>query len=126
MKAKDIMNKKVVVLRDDFPVSKVAQFLIRKRLSGAPVVNKNGCPVGFLSERDMMKAACDIKNFTKKRAGDIMTCRLYSVDPEMPAEKIIGIFNKKPYRFIPVIKKKKVLGIVSRKDVIDRIMGQYY
>jgi len=126
MKVKDIMHKRVVTLSGSMDVQSIAKVLTTKKITGAPVVDKKGCLIGFLSERDMMKAACDIKNFRKKKAENIMTRKIYTVQPEMAVERIAQVFDRRNYRTIPVVKKDKIVGIIKRSDIIDRILGEYY
>ncbi|MDD4203441.1 MAG: CBS domain-containing protein, partial [Candidatus Omnitrophica bacterium] len=126
MQAKNIMDKKVVVLKDNFTIDKIADLLVKKKVTGAPVVNANGKFIGFISEHDVMKAARNTKTIHKKRAKDIMVHNVLVVSPDTPVEKLIEVFNEKEYRIIPVVSNKKVIGIVSKNAVVDRVIGEYY
>lgn len=122
---KEIMMKKVATVNNDISLEKVCKFLVSKKLSGAPVVDKNGNLSGFISERDIIQAVGS-KNFQRKKARDVMTRKVVSIEDSTPLDQISQIFTDKPFRYIPVTKKGKLVGVVSRKDVINRLLGQYY
>lgn len=125
LKAKDIMTKKVITVKKDTEIKEICEILIRYKLSGVPVVDKSKNLSGFISERDIV-ANVSLKDFLKKKAEDLMTKNVISVSYDAPTEEISRIFTERPYRYLPVTKQNKVVGIISRKDVIDRLLGQYY
>ncbi len=53
---KDIMTKKVVTLREEMPLLEATGVLISRRISGAPVVDKENRLVGVLSQSDVVRA----------------------------------------------------------------------
>lgn len=125
LQAKDIMTKKVVTVYEDTKIQDVCKILIKDKLSGVPVVDKKYNLVGFISERDII-VKITLKNFLQKKAKDLMTKDVLSVCYDTPTEDVARLFTEKPYRYLPVIKQNKIVGIISRKDVIDRLLGQYY
>ena len=54
LRARDIMTEKVVLLSEDDPIPYAANVLRENRISGAPVVNPQGVPVGLLSLSDIV------------------------------------------------------------------------
>jgi CBS domain-containing protein len=126
LKVKDIMKKSFETVTENTNVHKICGILIHNRISGLPVVNKSKKLVGFVSERDIIETAYSSSNLQKKKVKDIMTKKVISVKENAPAQKVSKIFTEKPYRYIPVTKKGAVVGIISRKEVISRLMGQYY
>ena len=126
MLAKNIMERKFVIIKNNFTIDKVSDLLIKKKMTGAPVVNKDGSFVGFISEHDIMRAARDMKSLPSKKAEDIMAQHVVTVEPETPVEKIIEILNEKEYRVLPVVSKGKVVGVVSKHAVVDKVMGEFY
>ena len=126
LKVKDIMKKNFETVSENTNVHKICGILINNRVSGIPVVNKSRRLVGFVSERDIIATAYSSSDLQKKKAKDIMTKKVISVKEDAPVQKVSKIFTEKPFRYIPVIKKGTVVGIISRKEVINRLMGQYY
>lgn len=122
---REIMVKKVVTVNAGESLEGVCKLLVSKKLSGVPVVNADAKLVGFISERDII-AAIGSGSFKGKKVSDVMTRNVLSIDEEDPADKISQLFTDKPFRYIPVTKNDKLVGIVSRKDVINKLLGQYY
>lgn len=122
---KNIMVKQVVTINEDKSLKDICKLLISKKLSGIPVVNKKDDLTGFISERDIIKAVGE-GSFSNKKVSDVMTKRVFTVEECKPAEQVSQIFTDKPFRYIPVTRGNKLVGIVSRKDVISKLLGQYY
>ncbi|MDB4349709.1 CBS domain-containing protein [Omnitrophica bacterium] len=122
---KDIMVKKVVTVSEDESLEGVCKLLVTRRLSGVPVVDKKNNLAGFISERDII-AAVGTGDFADKRVSDVMTRKVVSVEEDKPIEQVSQIFTDKPIRHIPVTKSSRLVGIVSRKDIINKLLGQYY
>ena len=122
---KEVMVKKVITVSQHESLSKVCRLLVSQKLSGVPVIDEEKNLVGFISERDII-AAVGSKNFQNKKVSDVMTRKVLSIDENTPMDHISQAFTDKPFRYIPVTKGGKLVGIVSRKDVINRLLGQYY
>lgn len=123
--AKDIMKKKVITVQDKAKVEEVSKLLIEKKLSGVPVVDKNQNLVGFVSEKDIIQAIGS-KDFLKKSVRDIMTRDVIVADEYASLDYIEELFTEKHLRRVPIVRGRKVVGVISRKDVIKRLMGHYY
>ena len=125
LKAKDIMNKSFGTVSENTDVQRVCNILIKNRVSGLPVVNASKRLLGFVSERDIITSVSKF-GFPKKKAKDIMRRKVVSVREDALVEQISKIFTERPFRYIPVTRKGTVVGIISRKQVLNRLLGQYY
>lgn len=125
LKAKDIMRKDFGTVSEGTDVQKICNILIKNKVSGLPVINNNKKLIGFVSERDII-TSISRHGFPKKKAKDIMTRKVVSVREDALVEQISKIFTERPFRYIPVTRKGVVIGIISRKQVINRLLGQYY
>jgi len=126
-KVKDVINKKIIKVKKDTQIKTICRLLIQNKLSGVSVVDNKDKLIGYVSERDIINALYKDTDFLKNLAKDIMTKKVTTVSAEMQLHDIAKIFTSKPFKNIPVVdKKKKVLGVISRKDVIDKLLGQYY
>lgn len=125
LKVKDIMKRDFESISENTDVQKICRILIRNKVSGLPVVKEHKKLVGFVSERDIITSISKF-GFPKKKAKDIMTKKVVLVNENESIERISKIFTEKPFRYIPVTRKGAVVGIISRKQVIDRLLGQYY
>ncbi len=54
MKARDVMTSKVVSVRAETPARDVAQLLLDSHISAVPVVDRDGAPIGMVSEGDLL------------------------------------------------------------------------
>ena len=54
MKARDVMTTSVISVGPDLGIDKLAKLLLDKRISGVPVVDGDGKPIGMVSEGDLI------------------------------------------------------------------------
>lgn len=126
-KAKDVISKKVVTIKKNTQLKVICRLLIENKISGVSVVDDKNRLIGYVSERDIINALQKDVDFLKEKARDIMTKRVISVTLDMPLYDVAKIFTNKPFKNIPVVgKNKRIIGVIARKDVIDKLLGQYY
>jgi tRNA nucleotidyltransferase (CCA-adding enzyme) len=119
LKARDIMTKRVVTVCPETKVSELAKLLAGKRISGVPVVDESKCVVGIATEADLL-ARKRGQNMVKA----IMTTQVVSVGEETPLEEIAALLARKKIKRVPVLRGGKLVGIVSRADVVRAIAGR--
>jgi CBS domain-containing protein len=114
MIAKNIMTRDVITVTPTMTVKNLAMTLIKNQISGAPVAAKNGKIVGVVSEADIVgKKGKDVKA--------IMSKTIISVSEETPVEKIAQLMTTHKIKRLPVMREDKVVGIVSRADIVSAI-----
>jgi CBS domain-containing protein len=109
---KEVMTRNVITFREDTPVEEIALTLSTKHITGAPVVAVDGHVVGIVSEVDV---------FTKKGAlaMDIMSPHVISVTEDTGIDEAARLLAGERIRRVPVIKGGKMVGLLSRSDVLD-------
>ena len=109
---KEVMTRNVITFREDTPVEQIATTLTSKHITGAPVVAGEGHVVGIVSETDV---------FSKKgkTARDIMSPRVISVTEETGIDEAARLLIGEHIRRVPVIRGGKMVGLLSRSDVLD-------
>ena len=113
MLAKDIMTRDIIV-KPNMTVKQLAMLLIKNQISGAPVAAEDGKIVGVVSEADILaKKARQVKG--------IMSTKVVSVNEETPVEEIAQIMAMHKIKRLPVMKGNKIVGIVSRADIVSAI-----
>ena len=122
---KNIMNKKVVTVKQKATMQELSRTLIGNRLSGVLVVDEKKNLVGFVSERDVIMAI-SAGTLLNAKVKDVMIKNVVTVKENVSAEEVSKVFTAHPFRYIPVIRKRNIIGIISRKDVIEKLLGQYY
>ena len=119
MLAKDIMTKDVITVSPQATVRELAKILVKKRISGAPVVDKKGNVLGIALE-------ADIAGNRGNQVVAIMTKKVISVTEETPVEEIATLMTDHIIKRVPVMRGKRLVGIVSRADIIRAIaMGEH-
>jgi CBS domain-containing protein len=109
---KDVMTTNVVTFNEDTPVEEIALTLTSKRITGGPVVSADGQVVGIVSETDV---------FSKKGkvARDIMSQHVITVSPDTGIDEAAKLLVGERIRRVPVVKRGKMVGLLSRSDVLD-------
>ena len=115
--AKDIMRTNLVTIRPDCSLSDAAELLLEHRISGLPVTTQSGKLVGVISEFALLAIAYD-RNSHLQVVEDHMTRHVISVDPETPLTKLADSFILHRIRRIPVVEDGKLVGIVSRRELL--------
>jgi CBS domain-containing protein len=114
MIAKDIMTRDIITVTPTMTVKNLAMTLIKNQISGAPVSATNGKIVGIVSETDIVaKKGRDVKA--------IMSKKIISVNEETPVEAIAQLMTTHGIKRLPVMRGDKVVGIVSRADIVSAI-----
>jgi CBS domain-containing protein len=109
---KEVMTRNVISFREDTPLDEIASTLLSKHITGAPVVSGEGHVVGIVSETDV---------FSKKGkvARDIMSSHVISVTEETGIDEAARLLIGERIRRVPVISGGKMVGLLSRSDVLD-------
>lgn len=143
MKASDIMTTTLVTVTPDTSVSDVAAILLENRISGVPVVDPAGRPVGIVSEGDLLRRAEAgtgherswwlkllmgreglAAEFVKEHArqvADVMTRELVTATPDTPVAEIASLLERHRIKRVPVVKDGRLVGIVSRANLLHAL-----
>jgi CBS domain-containing protein len=114
MKVKEIMTTSVISVREDSTVEDAARLLARHRISGLPVMNRDGALVGMVTEHDLIAK-------TGHTVADIMSRGVISVSPDTDVEEVAHLLANQRIRRVPVIDGDRLVGIVSRADLVRQI-----
>ncbi len=117
------MAKRLVTFTPDINVMSAIETLLKHQISGATVVNSQGKMVGILSEIDVMETLIH-SSYHGEGSGsvkDFMSEEITSVNPEMGIIDLANLFLEKRFRRLPVVENGKLIGQVSRRDVLKAI-----
>lgn len=140
MKAHEIMSRSVVTVSPTTSVRDIAQMMAEKRISGIPVVAQDGSVVGMVSESDLIRRA-EIGTVPERKwwlsffgdpdalarqyrkthglkAGDVMSRPVVSVGEDADLSEIASILEKRNVKRLPVVRDGKLVGIISRADLV--------
>ncbi|CEP37264.1 MULTISPECIES: CBS domain-containing protein [unclassified Halomonas] len=142
MQAIDIMTPKVVSVGPDTEVREIAQLLLSHRISAVPVVDEAHQVIGIVSEGDLMrrvkgdgdhrdswwlslftggKDAGDYVKSHGRKAHEVMTPNPMTVEENTPLHTIARMLEKHHIKRVPVLREGKLVGIVSRANLLQGI-----
>lgn len=147
MNAKDIMTTPVVTIEPDTTVREIAALLLERRISAVPVV-ESGRLVGLVSEGDLLhrheigtdrdrptatwwlslieddpRPAEYVKSHARC-ARDIMTRDVITVGEDTPIGEIAAVFERHRIRRVPVVRGGRLVGIVSRANLVQALAAR--
>jgi len=144
---KDIMTKRMVTLKKEMSVKEAAELFAQKKIGGAPVVDEEGSLIGIVSESDLImrdvrlhfptfiqlldgyiylphsleKFESEFKRAVGAKVGDVMTTDVTAVDENATVEDVATLMIEKDIDRVPVIAGGKLVGIVSKSDLVKAI-----
>ncbi len=120
---RDFMDTVVPTVHPEMPILEAVDFLLAKHVTGAPVVDADGRLIGMLTEKDclrLLSSGVDGER-PKGTVKDFMTGKTDSVSPDMNVYFVAGLFLGANYRRFPVVEKGKLVGAITRFDILRSI-----
>jgi len=120
---RDHMTKDLVTARPDTPAYEAIVLLLKNGISGMPVVDEEGKVVGILTERDCLKTLVQAQYHEQPTAlvGELMTVDMETVGPDTTILEAAAAFVERRHRRLPVIDKGRLVGQISRRDILRAI-----
>ncbi len=117
------MDTRPLNLRTDVPILEAIDFLLDNHITGAPVVDDEGKLVGLLSEKDCLRliARGVDADVPKGSVGDFMSTEITTIEPDMNIYFTAGVFLSHSMRRLPVVEKGKLIGVITRFDILRAI-----
>ena len=119
-KAKDVMTTHVVAVDVNDTLDHAISLMVKHRISGLPVLDREGRPVGVVSEFDLLELICEGQS-EQNSIYDYMSADLYTVAEEDSWVHVVDVFRSKHVRRLPVLRDGKLVGIVTRHDLMHAI-----
>ena len=126
-KISECMDQVVPTLSPDTPIMKAVSFLLRHRVTGAPVVDYKGTLLGMITESDLLRLITEgvgAKPPTNVKVSDFMTTEVVTVPSTADVYYVAGLFNKNKFRRLPVVDDGKLVGAITRFDLL-RVVQAY-
>lgn len=120
--AGELMTKEVVTVQEKTPIREAIELMLRRRISGVPVVDTNMRLVGVLSEKDVLSLVYNREGVEIKIVRDFMTRRPVSFREDESLVEVCDFFSKNLFRRVPITSNNKVVGIVSLPDLLEYIV----
>lgn len=141
--ARDVMTKDVVTVTLETSIRELAGLITAHRIGSIPVLDSEGNLVGIVTESDLIeqdksfhiptvislfdwviylesekKFEKELKRMTARTVGEICSREVLTVAPETPVSEIADIMTNRKIHAVPVMEEGKLVGIVSRIDLI--------
>jgi CBS domain-containing protein len=138
-----IMTRDVITARPEDSVSAVASLLAKHEISAVPVCDKDGTLLGMISEGDLMRPFghknalrrswwlgilaegsvlapefVDYIRLDNRRIDSLMSTPVITATEESPAGEVADLLAKHHIKRVPVMRDGRVIGIVSRGDLV--------
>jgi CBS-domain-containing membrane protein len=145
MKASDVMVRDIFVVGPEASIADVAKILLEKRISAVPVVAGDKV-VGIVSEGDLLqraeagtqphrswwlelftndeRRAAEFTRSHSRKVSDVMTREVITAEPDTPLADVAALLMKHRIKRVPIVTGGKLIGIVSRADVLQFVAGQ--
>jgi CBS domain-containing protein len=145
MRAHQIMTRRVVTIAVDAPIVDAANVMLDRHISGLPVVDQAGKLVGIVSQGDFIRraeigtqrkrgrwlkflvgpgrAASDFVHERGRQVGEIMTPDPCTVTEDATLEDIVELMERNNIKRLPVMREDKLVGIVSRSNLLQAVAG---
>jgi CBS domain-containing protein len=141
MQAQDIMARDVLTVMPSTRINVALDLMLQRKISGLPVLNEDGKLVGILTEGDLLrrsetgtedrhrsklltfligpgKEADEFVQANSRKVEDLMTPSVLSVSEGATLDEVVALMEKKRIRRVPVVRKGKLVGIISRADLL--------
>ena len=143
MRAREIMATNVITIKSETTIEEIAHVLTDNNISGVPVVDENNKVIGIVSEKDLLYKDIEprfpavvellgglifvkgVKHYNEElrklvatKAEDVMTKGVITVDGNVEVKKVAEIMIEKDINRLPVVDNGKLIGIISRSDII--------
>jgi CBS domain-containing protein len=143
MQARDVMTTVVVTARPETTVAEMAQMMIKRGISGLPVVDGENHVLGMVSEGDLLRRAelgterrrsrwldfftanadlaADYVKSHARSAADVMVSPAITVAPDATLSQVVDVMEQNSIKRVPVTENGKLLGIVSRGNLMQAL-----
>ncbi len=117
VRARDIMLRSVVTIGPDESLAIAKLKTVRRGVGGLPVVVGDKL-VGIITHRDVVLAGERYRNL---KVCDIMSKEIVTVGENSSLKEIVSIMRDKGYQRIPVVRGRKLVGLITQSSVIDAL-----
>ncbi len=129
--AKDVLTSPVITVKENACIPLVARLMEHYNIGSIVVINKDGKPLGIITERDLLvriltkisnktfiKQFLEINPHTTITAKDVMTSPLITITPFQTLVEAARIMHRQKIQRLGVVSNGKLNGIISNKDIL--------
>ena len=116
-----IMLSKINTCSTTSTLREVAQKIIDKD-AGSVLITENGVPVGIITEKDLLRAVLQHKDFGETQTGQVMSSPLDCCHAEDSLEKCMELFEQSGRTRLVVKREEQFVGVIRRK-ILERFLS---
>ena len=125
LKVKDVMTKNVVSVKKETPIYEAMEIMRKEDITGMPVIEDDMTLVGVITEKDIIRLFYANEEEKNETVGFFMTRPAVSYRENENLQSVCDFMMINYFRRVPVVSKQgKLVGIISRPDIIDYILEQ--
>jgi CBS domain-containing protein len=142
----DVMTRNVISVAPEATVEDAVKLMLARSIAGLMVVDKQGELAGVVTEGDLLRRdelgterhrpwwlcllvsparqAADFTRANGRHVRDVMTIDVISVPHDATLEAVVAIMEKNRIKRLPVTRDGRVIGVVSRSDLLRALIGR--
>lgn len=123
---KDLLSRDLHRFSPDMTIADAVALMIDYGISGAPVVDNTGELVGILTSKDCFRAALNAsyhQGWTSLVVG-FMTTEVKTLDADTDVTTAAQCFLEHEFRRFPVLSDGRLIGMITRSDILGALAGQ--
>jgi len=118
LKVKDYMSKDVITINKDASIHDAIDKMLENNIHGLLILDDMGRIEGVVTTDDVLLLIDKSETGTDMVVEDFMTRGVMTIDPEDALKKALGIMVRNKVHRLPVVKDKKILGIITSNDIM--------
>ncbi len=121
---REFMDRYVDTLSPETDIMEAVDFLLEKRITGAPVARGKGELIGILTEFDCLKVLTlgdEHHEAPRGKVKDFMSSNVQTIPPTMDIYYAAGLFMSVPFRRFPVVEDGRIVGAITRFDILRAV-----
>ena len=126
LKARDMMSKDIVSVKRKTSLLEALKIIVENDITGLPVVKDDASSslIGVVSEKDFINLLYGTHNWERETVDSVMTANPKSIDEDATVRDVCDCMRLNVFRRVPVVSKGKLLGIISRKDIVSFVKSR--
>jgi len=127
IRVRDLMSTPVISLSPEMPIIRAMRILLDNDISSAPVLRDSVLIVGILSQHDCLRAALNAHyhQVWGGQVSDYMSPTVHTIEASMELVAAADYFTKHKYRRYPVIDSGRLIGQISRRDLLEALCDEW-
>jgi CBS domain-containing protein len=145
MNAGDVMTQSTVTVDPDASITHAIHLMLKRRISGLPVVDDTGALVGIVTEGDLLRRAelgtqkrrprwiefligpgrlaSEYVSACGRKVHEVMTTPVHTVTEDTPLTDVVRIMESKQVKRLPVLCEGRLVGILSRANLLRALVS---